>query len=149
MRKILLLLNAMVLILCFGCARRTHEGPAYVLHTDLMNLKDFLVFNLSHSENLLQTLHDGQNINESAIIEPLVKNELKQLAPYKEVKILNGVFSDSTGRKLVIKISVQSEKNNQSQNERNFDIRIWSLGQNGIDEQGQGDDINSWAFPKG
>jgi hypothetical protein len=150
MRKVLLILSGAVFITLFlGCGGtfHSHEGPIYVLHTELMNLRNFLVFQLAENENVLHTLHDGQNINESAIIEPLVRDERKYLAQFKEIKILNGVFTDSTGQKLVIQI-VPRKVDNQSKNKRGFDIRIWSLGKNGIDEGGRGDDINSWAFPK-
>jgi hypothetical protein len=148
MRKILLLVSsAIVLILCFGCARTSHEGTIYVLHSDLMNLENFLVVKLAENEDVLHNLHYGQNMNESSIIEPLVKDERNYLAHFKEVKLLNGVFTDSMGQKLVMKI-VQRKVNDQSQNKRLFDIRMWSLGQNGIDEEGRGDDINNWAFPK-
>jgi len=144
-----MLSGVVVITLFLGCGGTfySHEGPIYVLHTELMNLRDFLVLRLAENENLLHTLHDGQNINEGPIIEPLVGDQRKYLGLFKEVKILNGVFTDSTGQKLVIQI-VPRKVDNQSKNKRDFDIRIWSLGKNGIDEGGLGDDINSWEFPK-
>jgi|GEM_PF-5179538 len=149
MRKVLFCI-AIMSVLEYGCRQpeKYHEGPIYVLYNNITGLRDLLVVEIDDHGALLNDLKNDDDINRPSIIGELTRNDLDFIGRLKMVKLENGVLVDPWGRKLRIQISIRPESSLSPKDLRRFSLRVWSVGKNGIDENGSGDDINSWSFPK-